>query len=124
MLANRFDWEWDINDQKGPWDHTNFPAREIYERVLPTAVERFGDVPYWRSSLYGGSTANDYTVGDAHIWDGMLWEGLLQCSMANLQQYGTAKCPLTKTTKLTPRASSANSDSSPAQPPHPAQSHQ
>jgi len=38
MFANRFGWEWDINDQKGPWNHTNFPAREIYERVLPDVV--------------------------------------------------------------------------------------
>jgi beta-mannosidase len=72
MLANRFGWEWDINNQKGPWDHTNFPAREIYERVLPDVVDRLGgDVPYWRSSPYGGSTANDSTIGDAHIWDGI-----------------------------------------------------
>ncbi|KAH8592516.1 glycoside hydrolase family 2 protein [Bisporella sp. PMI_857] len=74
MLAERWGWEYDINDQKGPWDKTNFPAREIYERVLPAICEKLaGDVPYWRSSPYGGKTSNDTTVGDTHIWD--VWHG-------------------------------------------------
>ena len=71
MLAERWGWEYDIDDQNGPWDGTNFPAREIYERVLPKICEELaGDVPYWRSSPYGGKFSNDTTVGDTHIWDG------------------------------------------------------
>jgi beta-mannosidase len=71
MLAELWGWEYDINDQEGPWDKTNFPAREIYERVLPEVHGRLaGDVPYWRSSPYGGKFANDTTVGDTHIWNG------------------------------------------------------
>jgi beta-mannosidase len=71
MLARMQGWEWDVNNEKGPWDHTNFPARKIYERVLPDVCERLaGDVPYWRSSPYGGETANDVTTGDTHVWDG------------------------------------------------------
>ena len=71
MLAERFNWEYDIKDQEGPWDQTDFPARQIYERVLPEICEKLaGDVPYWRSSPYGGSFSNDTTVGDTHIWDG------------------------------------------------------
>jgi beta-mannosidase len=73
MLAERWGWEYDPSDQEGPWDQTNFPARKIYERVLPEICERLaGDVPYWRSSPYGGKTSNDLTVGDTHIWDGEL----------------------------------------------------
>lgn len=73
MLAERWGWEYDIDDQKGPWDKTNFPAREIYERVLPKICEELaGDVPYWRSSPYGGKFSNDTTVGDTHIWDGKI----------------------------------------------------
>ena len=72
MLAERWGWEYNIKDQDGPWDKTNFPAREIYERVLPKICEELaGDVPYWRSSPYGGKFSNDTTVGDTHIWDGM-----------------------------------------------------
>jgi beta-mannosidase len=94
MLANRFDWERDIDDQKGPFDHTNFPTREIYERVLPDVVERLGgDVPYWRSSPCSGSTANDYTVGDAHIWDGMLWIPLLPRSMTKNRSMARPNVP-------------------------------
>lgn len=71
QLANLGGWDWDSTD-KGPWDNTNFPARLIYERVLPDIIERLGrDVPYVRSSPYGGAkNANDPTEGDVHIWDG------------------------------------------------------
>jgi beta-mannosidase len=89
MLAERWGWEYDPNDQEGPWDKTQFPAREIYERVQPEICERLaGDVPYWRSSPYGGKTSNDLTVGDTHIWDGSylpwvsLWNMLTSHSMA------------------------------------------
>jgi beta-mannosidase len=71
MLAERWGWEYDPEDQEGPWDKTQFPAREIYERVQPEICDRLaGDVPYWRSSPYGGKTSNDLTIGDTHIWDG------------------------------------------------------
>lgn len=71
MLAERFGWELDMKDEEGPWDHTNFPARKIYERLLPSLVDELGgDVPYWRSSPYGGEFSNDTTVGDTHVWDG------------------------------------------------------
>ncbi|KAE9369805.1 glycoside hydrolase family 2 protein [Stipitochalara longipes BDJ] len=74
MLAERFGWEYDIHDETGPWDKTNFPAREIYERVLPKICKDLaGDVPYWKSSPYGGKFSNDTTVGDTHIWD--VWHG-------------------------------------------------
>lgn len=73
QLANLGGWSWDSTDD-GPWDKTNFPARLIYERVLPDVIERLGrDVPYTRSSPYGGAkNANDPTIGDVHIWDGMI----------------------------------------------------
>ncbi|ERT02499.1 hypothetical protein HMPREF1624_00798 [Sporothrix schenckii ATCC 58251] len=74
MVAERWGWDLDMSDETGPWDQTNFPAREIYERVLPAIVETLGgDVPYWRSSPYGGAFSNDTTVGDTHIWD--VWHG-------------------------------------------------
>jgi beta-mannosidase len=34
MLAERWGWEYDPNDQEGPWDKTNFPARKIYGTFL------------------------------------------------------------------------------------------
>ncbi|CAF3486108.1 unnamed protein product [Fusarium graminearum] len=69
-------WDVDWNDTTGPWDKTTFPAREIYERTLPAVVAATGtDVPYWISSPFGGSIANDTTVGDTHCWD--VWHGKL-----------------------------------------------
>lgn len=77
LLAEKWGWELDMTDEKGPWDQTDFPAREIYERLLPRLVEAMGgDVPYWRSSPYGGSYSNDTTVGDTHIWDGKFSQSL------------------------------------------------
>jgi beta-mannosidase len=71
LLAERWGQELDMKDEKGPWDKTSLPAREFYERLLPGLVEKLGgDVPYWRSSSYGGSFSNDTTVGDTHIWNG------------------------------------------------------
>lgn len=71
MLAKRWEWEYDATDEVGPWDKTNFPARIIYERLLPEIHSRLGgNVPYVRSSPYGGTFSNDPTVGDTHIWDG------------------------------------------------------
>jgi beta-mannosidase len=120
MLAERWGWEYDPEDQEGPWDQTNFPARKIYERVLPEICERLaGDVPYWRSSPYGGKTSNDLTVGDTHIWDGTSSPpnpsfGPL---LANeKQQSGTESNPPTKPTNPTSHASSRNLASNPLLP--------
>ncbi|SPJ74941.1 related to beta-mannosidase [Fusarium torulosum] len=69
-------WEVDYSDTTGPWDKTTFPAREIYERMLPSIISTSEtDVPYWISSPYGGSFSNDTTVGDTHCWD--IWHGKL-----------------------------------------------
>lgn len=71
MLANRWGWEWDPKDETGPWDHTDFPARLIYEKTLPEIIDKLGrSVPYIRSSPYGGYPANDSKYGDVHIWEG------------------------------------------------------
>lgn len=82
LLANRWGWEWDIDDEEGPWDDTNFPARWIYERTMPEVCEKIcPNIPYFRSSPYGGRYANDPTAGDTHIWD--VWHG----QMAPYQDY-------------------------------------
>ncbi|KAL7903932.1 glycoside hydrolase family 2 protein [Trichoderma velutinum] len=82
QLANLGGWVWDSTDE-GPWDDTTFPARLIYEKLLPDVIERLGrDVPYVRGSPYGGErNANDSTIGDVHIWE--VWHG----PMAPYQDY-------------------------------------
>lgn len=60
-----------------------FPARALYERLLPEVCARLDpDRPYWPASPYGGSPVNDPTVGDRHVWD--IWHG----SMAEYREYG------------------------------------
>lgn len=76
MLAERWGWQLDLKDKDGPWDQTDFPAREIYERLQPRLVKELGgDVPYWESSPFGGEFSNDPTVGDTHVWDGKYLSG-------------------------------------------------
>jgi len=75
QIAEGEDWGYDIDDDDPEhWTKTAFPARKIYEIVLPDMMSRLVPyVPYWRSSPYGGSSTRDSTVGDVHIWD--VWHG-------------------------------------------------
>ena len=59
---------------QGDFTQTPFPARAIYERLLPSICERLDPLrPYWPGSPYGGPKAIDTTVGDAHVWN--VWHG-------------------------------------------------
>lgn len=109
QLANLGGWTWDSSDE-GPWDNTNFPARLIYEKLLPDIIERLGrDVPYVRGSPYGGEkNANDPTIGDIHIWEGKLFISYFCMSKAArtqielttvCHQYGMAPWHRTRTTR-------------------------
>ncbi|GAA5944751.1 beta-mannosidase [Sporobolomyces koalae] len=66
--------EYDPDDHEGDWSKTNFPARELYERVLPALVRELSDAVYWPASPYGGKTTRDPTIGDLHQWD--VWHGV------------------------------------------------
>jgi beta-mannosidase len=59
-------------------DHrtTNFPARYLYEQVLPEVCAALDPTrPYWRGSPYGGPDANSRIEGDRHTWD--IWHGVV-----------------------------------------------
>jgi beta-mannosidase len=59
---------------QGDFTATPFPARELYERLLPAVCEALDPArPYWPGSPYGGADVHDPTVGDRHIWD--VWHG-------------------------------------------------
>ncbi len=67
---------------EGDFTKTPFPAREIYERLLPDVCGRLDPTrPYWPGSPYGGADASDPTVGDRHTWE--IWHG----AMADYQNY-------------------------------------
>ncbi|GFZ45160.1 Beta-mannosidase B [Saitozyma sp. JCM 24511] len=63
----------DYNDNSGEYMHTKFPARQIYEVILPEVVGRLSNIHYHRSSPYGGKDSRDPTVGDIHQWN--VWHG-------------------------------------------------
>jgi len=53
----------------GDFTDTAFPARAIYEQLLPAICARLDPQrPYWPGSPYGGSDANDVQQGDTHVW--------------------------------------------------------
>jgi len=59
---------------EGDFTQTSFPARQIYERLLPQLCAELDPArPYWPGSPYGGLDASSQTVGDRHTWD--VWHG-------------------------------------------------
>lgn len=61
---------------EGDFTQTEFPARLLYERLLPDICARLDPTrPYWPGSPFGGEQANDLTVGDQHIWS--IWHGMV-----------------------------------------------
>ncbi|KRZ98589.1 uncharacterized protein AC631_05655, partial [Debaryomyces fabryi] len=74
QVAEQFNLEWDRNDVSGDYSKTNFPARTIYENVLPKLVGEYSvDVPYHPGSPWGGNGTADETTGDVHQWN--VWHG-------------------------------------------------
>ncbi|WWC85605.1 uncharacterized protein L201_000469 [Kwoniella dendrophila CBS 6074] len=63
----------DYNDNSGDYMKSKFPARHIYEILLPEVVNRLSTIFYHRSSPYGGKDSGDKTVGDIHQWN--VWHG-------------------------------------------------
>lgn len=73
---------------QGDFTKTGFPAREIYERLLPSVVARLdAGRPYWPGSPYWrNDPAEDNLIGDNHIW--MVWHG----GMRPYQDYPNLMC--------------------------------
>ncbi|TFK55470.1 glycoside hydrolase family 2 protein [Heliocybe sulcata] len=71
--ANKLDL--DYSDETSDFRKTTFPARHIYERVLPAAVKEHSDIHYHRSSPYSGfgKVTTNQQYGDLHQWN--VWHG-------------------------------------------------
>ncbi|KAL3425139.1 Beta-mannosidase B 2 [Phlyctema vagabunda] len=62
------------NKDAESWLKTNFPARYIYEKILPDACAALTPHTYYHfGSPWGGKTTTDPTVGDLHQWN--VWHG-------------------------------------------------
>ena len=72
QLAEAEGLEWDPEDKdEEKWLRGTFPARYLYERLLPDMVKRVvPGVAYHPGSPWGGVGSNDTTVGDIHQWSG------------------------------------------------------
>ncbi|KIK65310.1 glycoside hydrolase family 2 protein [Collybiopsis luxurians FD-317 M1] len=75
QVAESMHLELDYADETSDFRKTSFPARHIYERVLPEIVGRLSDIHYHRSSPYSGQgqPTTDRTLGDLHQWN--VWHG-------------------------------------------------
>ncbi|ORY04971.1 family 2 glycosyl hydrolase [Clohesyomyces aquaticus] len=80
QIVERYGLEYRFSEDKDPesWLKTNFPARYIYEYLLPKVTKKeTKGVPYHPSSPFGNGTSTtlkvDPTVGDIHQWN--LWHG-------------------------------------------------
>ncbi|KAJ1311549.1 hypothetical protein OPQ81_010033 [Rhizoctonia solani] len=67
--------DYNADPSKVDFRKTNFPARYIYEVVLPEVVDRLSDTHYHRASPYSGygKPTTDRTYGDIHQWN--VWHG-------------------------------------------------
>lgn len=74
QIAEVYKLQWDKNDLSGDYLSTNFPARTIYEVIIPRLLNELTDhVVYRPGSPWGGKTTRDNSVGDIHQWD--VWHG-------------------------------------------------
>ncbi|RYP29610.1 hypothetical protein DL767_006662 [Monosporascus sp. MG133] len=75
QFAESIDLTWDQdNHDAESWLKTDFPARYIYEKILPDACRDLAPaVHYHPGSPWGGKDTRDPTVGDIHQWN--VWHG-------------------------------------------------
>ncbi|MCQ4086615.1 glycoside hydrolase family 2 protein [Saccharibacillus sp. JS10] len=70
---NEIDWLYDMKSASGDI-RSDFYGELIYHELIPEALEVLDpNRPYWPSSPFGGSDANDPEVGDRHNWQ--VWHG-------------------------------------------------
>lgn len=75
QVAESYNLTWNKDDpDPESWLRTDFPARYIYEKILPeTCAALVPRVPYHPGSPWGGKDTKDPTVGDIHQWN--VWHG-------------------------------------------------
>jgi beta-mannosidase len=71
MFADKYNAKYDYDDHNPEsWLKTDWPARIIYDKILPDLVQKYvPEIPYHPGSPWGGKPAMDPTIGDVHAWD-------------------------------------------------------
>ncbi|PLB51373.1 glycoside hydrolase [Aspergillus steynii IBT 23096] len=80
QIQQKYNLTYDYDGDKDPesWLKSSFPARYIYEYLLPKVVEEESPgMAYHPSSPWGGGRhTTDPTIGDIHQWD--VWHGTME----------------------------------------------
>ncbi|KAF2025576.1 glycoside hydrolase [Setomelanomma holmii] len=82
QIVERYGLKYNVDDRDPQsWLKTNFPARFIYEHLLPKVVEEESTgTPYHPSSPFGDGKSTtlkvDPTIGDVHQWN--VWHGTME----------------------------------------------
>jgi beta-mannosidase len=64
---NEAEWIWNMKTGN-PVDR--MPGAKIFDKILPAIVGKISpEVPYWRSSPFGGETPNSQSSGNHHQWE-------------------------------------------------------
>ena len=115
QVQERYKLDYDYKD-KDPesWLKSSFPARYIYEYLLPKIVKEEDPLAiYHPSSPWGdGKPTADPTVGDIHQWNRMYFSHFMsspEAVVTNIHQYGTGRCTGIKNVRSLGAASLANS---------------
>ncbi|KAF2835387.1 glycoside hydrolase family 2 protein [Patellaria atrata CBS 101060] len=96
----------DMTSPEDTWLSSTFPARYIYEKLLPNLVKRYAPgLIYWPGSPWGGEDNNtDRTVGDIHVWNvssGLLvpYQRYPDLVGRFVSEFGMLSCPHIETVK-------------------------
>ncbi|KAF2825145.1 glycoside hydrolase [Ophiobolus disseminans] len=82
QIVERYSLQYDTEDlDPESWLKTNFPARYIYEHLLPSIIkDESPRTPYHPSSPFGNGKSTtlkvDPTIGDIHQWN--VWHGTME----------------------------------------------
>lgn len=111
QLVERYNLEYNFETDKDPqsWLKSTFPARYIYEHLLPNLVRSESpSAIYHPSSPWGNGTSTtlkvDPTVGDIHQWDlwngeAKPWQALAQMGGRFVSEFGMMGYPAAETLK-------------------------
>jgi len=71
MFADKYTDQYDPDDHDPEhWLKTNWPARIIYDKILPELCSKYvPNTPYHPGSPWGGRPSNSTEAGDVHAWD-------------------------------------------------------
>ena len=105
QVQERYKLDYDFqNKDPDSWLKSTFPARYIYEHLLPNIVkDEDAFMIYHPSSPWGdGKPTADPTVGDIHQWNSEFFKAWTQIAWLTLSKSGTVQC--TNIRKLTSSA--------------------